>query len=140
MQCVGSVRKSGGVWRMSAARTRTKISISMMRPNRKGNRGPRMARATKNPRNRDHGRVLWQLRKKAQSGRRYGDELVWFTRRLGNLSIPEAILERVEGGHKARRVTRTSSQIAELHSTTFVAHVNHRGPGCLEEILRKSRY
>ena len=139
MQCVGSVRKSGGVWRTSAARTRTKISISMMRPNRKGNRGPRMARTTKNPRNRDHGRVLWQC-EKAQSGRRYGDGLVWFTRRLGNLSIPEARPEHVEGGHKARRVTRTSSQIVELHSAAFAAHVNHRGPGCLEEILRKSRY
>ena len=35
------------------------VSITIMRPNRKGNREPRMVRTTKKPKNRDHGRLLW---------------------------------------------------------------------------------
>jgi len=42
----------------SVTRTRTKISINMMRPNMKGNMGPRMARITKKHMNNDHGRLL----------------------------------------------------------------------------------
>jgi len=48
---------------MAAARTITKVLISMMRPNRKGNKGPSMARMTKNTKNRDHGCLLWQCEK-----------------------------------------------------------------------------
>jgi len=57
------------------ARTPTNVLISMIRPNRKGNRGPRTARTTKNPKNKDHGRLL-QQRQKAQDRRRSGDKLV----------------------------------------------------------------
>jgi len=57
------------------ARTLTKVSIPMMRPNMKGKRGARMARTTKNPKKRDHGRLL-QQREKGESGRRFGDGLV----------------------------------------------------------------
>ena len=45
------------------AHTRTKVSILMMRPNMKGNRGARMARMMKKPKNRDHGRLLQQHEK-----------------------------------------------------------------------------
>ena len=41
-----------------APRTRMKVSITMMRPKMNGSMGPRMARMTKNPKNRDHGRLL----------------------------------------------------------------------------------
>jgi len=47
----------------SAARTLTKVSIVTMRPNRNGNWGARMARMTKNAKNRDHGRLLLQCEK-----------------------------------------------------------------------------
>lgn len=40
------------------ARTREKVSISMIRPNRKGNMGATSARRMKNAINRDHGRLL----------------------------------------------------------------------------------
>jgi len=36
----------------------------MMRPNMKGNIGPRMARMAKSPKNRDHGRLLRQCEKR----------------------------------------------------------------------------
>ena len=48
-------------------RTWTKVSILMMRPSRKGNRGARIAKAVKNAKNRDHGRLL-QKCEEAQSG------------------------------------------------------------------------
>ena len=41
-------------------RTRTKVLIPMMRPNRKGSSGARRARMTKKLKNRDHGRLLRQ--------------------------------------------------------------------------------
>jgi len=44
-------------------RTRTKVSILMMRPNRKGKRGARMAKTAKNAKNRDHGRLLQKCEK-----------------------------------------------------------------------------
>jgi len=59
----------------SAARTLTKASITIIRPNRKFNAGARIARTMKNPKNSDHGRLLHQ-REEAQSGRHYGDRLV----------------------------------------------------------------
>jgi len=46
-------------------RTRTKVLIPIMRPNRKGNRGPRMVRRTKNTKNRDH-RFLLEQREKGR--------------------------------------------------------------------------
>ena len=39
-------------------RTRTEVSITIIRPNRKGNMGPRMAIMINNPKNKDHGRLL----------------------------------------------------------------------------------
>ena len=45
------------------ARTLMKVSILVMRPNRKGNKGARMVRMAKNPKNRDHGRPLQQYEK-----------------------------------------------------------------------------
>jgi len=39
------------------------VLITMMRPSKKGNVGARMARTTKNPRNRDHGRLLQRCEK-----------------------------------------------------------------------------
>ena len=50
----------------------------------------------------------------------------------GSLSILETGPEDVEGRQKARRITRASGQIAEFHSTTFVAHVNDGRPGCMK--------
>jgi len=47
----------------SATPTLMKVSILMMRPNKKGNRGARMARMEMNPRNRVHGRPLRQYEK-----------------------------------------------------------------------------
>lgn len=41
-------------------RTRMEISMTMMRPNRKGSRGPRIARTMKKPMYKDHGRLLVQ--------------------------------------------------------------------------------
>jgi len=38
--------------------TPTKVLIPMIRPNREGNRGARMGRTTKSPKNLDHGRLL----------------------------------------------------------------------------------
>jgi len=52
-----------------------KVSIPMMRPNKKGNRGAKVARMMNNPKNRNHSRLLQQC-EKAQSRRRSGDELV----------------------------------------------------------------
>jgi len=121
------------------ARTRTKILISMMRPNRSGSRGPRMTRTANNPKNRDHGRLLQQC-EKSQSRRRSEDGLVWSTRTPGGPSIPASIPEDVESRHKACRISRASGQIPEFHSASFVAHVNHGGPGCLKSSFRKSRY
>ena len=40
-----------------------KVSIAMTRPNRNGNREPRMARTMKNAKIRDHGRSLQQREK-----------------------------------------------------------------------------
>jgi len=57
------------------ARTLTKVLISMMRPNRKGNVGHRMAITTKYPKNRDHGRLLQQC-EKVDNKRQLGDGLV----------------------------------------------------------------
>ena len=57
------------------AHTRTEALVNMMRSNRKGNRGPRMARTTENPKNRDHGRLLQQS-EKVQNRRQSGDELI----------------------------------------------------------------
>jgi len=57
------------------ARTRTKVLITMMRPNRKFNAGARMARMMKKAKNSDHGRLLRQ-REKALSDRRSRDGLV----------------------------------------------------------------
>ena len=57
------------------ARTLMKASITMMRPNRKGNTGARIARTMKNPKKRDHGRLL-QQREEAQSRRQSGNGLV----------------------------------------------------------------
>jgi len=57
------------------ARTLMKVSIAMMRPNRKGSKGPRMARTTKNTRNRDHGRLLQQC-EKTECRRQPGDGLI----------------------------------------------------------------
>jgi len=46
----------------------------------------------------------------------------------------------MEGGHKAFRITRASGQIPKFHSVaTFVAHVHHGGPGCLNQSVRKSQ-
>jgi len=56
-------------------RTRTKVSILMIRPNRNGIRGPRTARRTKNTTKRDHGRLLHE-REKARNRRRSGDGLI----------------------------------------------------------------
>jgi len=39
------------------------VLITTIRPSRKGNVGARMARMAKNPRNRDHGRLLQQCEK-----------------------------------------------------------------------------
>jgi len=39
-------------------RTRTEVSITMIRPNRKGSMGPKMARTINNAKNKDHGRLL----------------------------------------------------------------------------------
>ena len=50
-------------------RTPTNVLISMIRPNKKGNRGLRTARTTKDAKNRDHGRLLRQY-EKAQSERK----------------------------------------------------------------------
>ena len=55
--------------RQSVARMLTKVSILMIHPNRKGNRGARIVRTTKNAKNRDHGRLL-QQREKARNRRR----------------------------------------------------------------------
>jgi len=51
------------------------VLISMMRPNRKGDAGARMARTTKNPKYRDHGRLLKHC-EEAHVARRSGNELV----------------------------------------------------------------
>jgi len=118
---------------------RTKTLISMMRPNRNGSRGPRMTRTANNPKNRDHGRLLQQC-EKSQSRRRSGNGLVWSTRTPGGPSIPETRPEDINSGYNTCRVTRASGQIAELHSVIFVTHVNHGGPCCLKQSLRKSRY
>ena len=88
-----------------------------------------MARTVKNPKQMGHRRLLLQ-REKAQSRRRSGDGLVWFTRTPGSFSIPKTRQEDVEGGHEACRTRRTPGQIAKFHSFTFVTHVGHGGPGC----------
>ena len=54
------------------APTLVKVSITTMRPSRKGNRGARMARTTKNARKRDHGRLLQQCEKAESSRGRSG--------------------------------------------------------------------
>ena len=113
------------------ARTRTKTLISMIRPNRSGNRGPRMTRTANKPRNRDHGRLLQQC-ETSQSRRRSGDRLVWSTRTPGSPSIPETRADDMKSGHNTRRVARAAGQIAELHSVTIVTRVNHGGPGYLK--------
>jgi len=45
----------------------------------------------------------------------------------------------MEGGHEARRIIRTSGQVAEFHSVTSVTHVNHSSPSCLKQWIRKVR-
>ena len=85
------------------ARTRTKTLISMMRPNRNGNRGPRTMREANNPKNSGHGRLL-QQREKSQGRKRYGDGLVWSTRTPGGSSIPETRPEDMKSSHDTRRV------------------------------------
>ena len=45
----------------------------------------------------------------------------------------------MEGGQEACWITRAPGQIAELHSATFVAHVDNRGPGCPKSSLRNSQ-
>jgi len=60
---------------MHMVRTQAKVLITMMRPNRNGNRKHRVVLMTKNPKNRDHGRLL-QNCEKAQGGRQSGDGLV----------------------------------------------------------------
>ena len=48
------VQERGG----SVARTRVKVSMIMIRPNRKGSIGPRIDKTVKSKINRDHGRLL----------------------------------------------------------------------------------
>ena len=48
------VQERGG----SAAHTRVKVSMIMIRPNRKGSIGPRIDRTANNAMNKVHGRVL----------------------------------------------------------------------------------
>ena len=64
------------------ARTAVNVLISMIRPNTKGNRGPRTARTTKNAKNKDHGRLLQQC-EKAQSERK----TIWGRTRMVSASV-----------------------------------------------------
>jgi len=58
------------------AHTLMKVSIAMMRPNRKGNRGARMAMSMKNPKNIDHGWLLRRCEGTQDTESRYGDGLI----------------------------------------------------------------
>ena len=80
------------------ARTAVNVLISTIRPNKKGNRGPRTARTTKKAKNKDHGHLLQQC-EKAQSER----ETTWGRTRMIFASAWKSLDSRNETGIYGRQ-------------------------------------